>query len=169
MAADMHIHVRTKEVTDAVYIAFNWNTLGAGVSPYDKACKAHDAGDQETVERIMAEYDAGNMYELLILPPPSGPTWDEAYEIISSTPSVWVGEVSWLKAALTGESKFIPDPVGVISELIPDMEKVTDELIAKVEEAMHLDNTTPYDVSTPNKIVEFLKEHKGETVFTVNW
>ena len=40
-------------------------------------------------------------------------------KVVDATPSVWVGEVSWLKAAVSGDNNtYIPDIVGEIRKLI---------------------------------------------------
>lgn len=88
------------------------------------------------------------------------------------TPSVWVGEVSWLKAGLMleGEKEFVPAPVGKICELIgEDLPVLDDILIKNVLEAMDLPNTTGYELNTKENVREFLLQHKGKRVFTVSW
>tara|TARA_B100000614_G_scaffold258752_1_gene281762 strand:+ start:33729 stop:34157 length:429 start_codon:yes stop_codon:yes gene_type:complete len=97
----------------------------------------------------------------------------DSYSIISSLPNVWVGEVSWLKAALFEDNKtFIPDPVGAISEIINEGEefvKIDDELIAKVKEALGHENKTAYSVTSQQEVIDFLESHKGKLAFTVSW
>lgn len=92
------------------------------------------------------------------------------HDRFSNTPSVWVGEVSWLKAWLFEDSSYVPDPVAKVSELIPHnrFTLVDDALIGKVREALLLPNTTPYGTAVDG-VVEFLQQHKGEQVFTVSW
>ena len=69
---------------------------------------------------------------------------DKAYEKVFSTPDIWIGEVSWLKAGLFDDPEtFVPDPVGKINEVIgEDLPVITDELIDRIIEAFELENTT---------------------------
>ena len=100
-----------------------------------------------------------------------GPDWDGAYRKIGDLPNVWVGEVSWLKAAVLDDKEtFVPDPITKVSELITeDYPIVDDELIEKVAEAMQVDNSTSYSVSDDNEVIKFLKENKGKRALTVRW
>jgi hypothetical protein len=86
-------------------------------------------------------------------------------------PHINVGEVSWLKAAVTGDSgEFVPDPISQVSDLVNEEHPViTDDLIDGVEAALYRKNNTSYDVSKPGPIVEFLRQHKGKRAFTVSW
>ena len=97
---------------------------------------------------------------------------DSALEIIRNTPQCWVGEVSWLKAALfNNEEEFVPSPVGRISELIPywTTVRVTEELIEQVDKAFDLVNSTTYNLVQREKIIDFLRENFDKEVFTVSW
>lgn len=95
----------------------------------------------------------------------------EAYEVVANTPSVWVGEVSWLKAALTDDpDTFIPGPVVVIQDIIgEDLPIIDDALINQICAAFKQENTTGYDVSEGNGVRDFLEKYRGERVFTVSW
>lgn len=106
--------------------------------------------------------------------PRSGPRNDRqraAWESVSSSPSVWIGEVSWLKAALFEEPKtFIPDTVGQIYQIIgEDLPVIDDDLIRKVMAAFDSKNATTYDLANPSEVKEFLESHKGKRAFTVSW
>ena len=97
---------------------------------------------------------------------------DGALEIIRETPQCWVGQVSWLKAALLDdEESYVPSPVGRISELIPywTTVRVTEELIEQVDKAFDLVNSTSYDVVERKKIIAFLRENFDKEVFTISW
>lgn len=114
-------------------------------------------------------------------------TWDEqggeddVYSKISDTPNVWVGEVSWLKAALFADSdSFVPDAIGAISELVgEDLPVIDDKLIDGIKQALGLPNNTArqdgvmagagYAISDENGVIAFLEQHRGERVFTVSW
>lgn len=103
-----------------------------------------------------------------------GPAWDAAYKKIAKTPSVHVGEVSWLKAAVTGDSEeFVPNVVQAVSKVIGEDLPVVDEtLIDRIGSAW---GTKPnaaakdYDVADRDTVVAFLREHMGKRVFTVSW
>ena len=140
MAADMHIHVLT-------------NSWGP---------------PEEQVRRFIQPVLAGNGFDWTLSDEKSK-HFNDDYDAISNTPSVWVGEVSWLKAALFDDADtFIPRPVDVISEAIQGIVVIDDALIAKVEEAMQLENQTGYSIAS-NEVIEFLKEYKGHRAFTVSW
>ena len=81
------------------------------------------------------------------------------YKPVSNTPSIWIGEVSWLSAGLSNDRKtYVPDPVGEINELIK-----------KILSALDLENITSYNVTTRDKVESFLIKHKGKKIFTVSW
>lgn len=102
---------------------------------------------------------------------PSDEELDQAFHKIARTPNVWVGEVSWLKAALfEDEEKYIPTAIEQIHEIIgEDLPVIDDELIARIEQALRLPNKTRYRVAKPEEVVEFLRKYKGERCFTVSW
>jgi len=98
--------------------------------------------------------------------------WHKAYEVISDTPQVWVGEVSWLKAALFDDKHaYLPGAVERIAAIIPCSHSVpiTNDLIEQVGKAFDIPNTTQYDLASRDQIVAFLNEHKGNEAFTVSW
>lgn len=136
MAADLHIHVMTPEMTEAHLADFFSNTMGS---------------------RWFA--------------PKSVPRSEETWEIVSKSPNIHVGEVSWLKAALLGENdRYVPDPIQAVSDIITDdLPVIDDELIERVRAALSLENKTGYGVSPPDRVVAFLQEHKGKRAFTVSW
>lgn len=98
-----------------------------------------------------------------------------------ATPHVWVGEVSWLKAALFEDNdKYIPNTVWAFAEIIgEDFPTIDDDLIKQIEEAFELENNTVrpdgvfegkgYSLADKDNVVRFLKSHMGEKVFTVSW
>lgn len=97
--------------------------------------------------------------------------FSKACGIVSDTPQVWVGTVSWLKAILTEDSaSFVPSAVMKISVLIgEDFPVLDDALINEVVEALRLENKTDYDVADPERVLQFLNQYKGQKVFTVSW
>ncbi len=90
---------------------------------------------------------------------------------VMDSPSVYVGEVSWLKAAVfENEADFIPAPVQAVADAISeDLPIIGDELIEKVRVALLAQNKTGYNVASDNEIIAFLSEHKGQRAFTVSW
>lgn len=96
---------------------------------------------------------------------------DNSYDKMCETPQIWIGEVSWLKAALLEDSeRFVPGTVMQISELIgEDLPVLDDELIAKILAAFDTPNATGYSLAAADEVAEFLEQHKGKQVFTVSW
>lgn len=143
MAADLHIHVVPNEpVTALVY-------------DYDKPAGERESTITRTIDNAVFKsffshtlgskwFSLSNTQEV---------SDDEAYALISHTPSVWVGEVSWLKAALfENEEDFVPGVVVQISDLIgQDLPVIDDQLIAKARAILERgDNVTNYAVSHIN-------------------
>jgi len=95
--------------------------------------------------------------------------WDRLYLAVSDMPSVWVGEVSWLKALLDDSEAYVPNPVQEVAQIVNGFQVVDDQLIERVAAAMDTQNTTQYPVASSDDVVSFLKEHMGKTVFTVSW
>lgn len=102
---------------------------------------------------------------------PFGGHSDFLLKQIMKCPSVWVGEVSWLKAALTGdEDAFIPDPVGEIAAIFSGIDEVTDEKIKAAALAMTQKNQCDhYSIAKKRDVIAFLEAHKGKKSFTISW
>lgn len=96
---------------------------------------------------------------------------DDAYDRIVNTPQIWVGEVSWLKAAMLDNSEdFVPSAVQAINARIgEDLPVIDDDLITDIVGAFDLENITTYELASPQEIRKFLEEHKGKRIFTVSW
>lgn len=142
MAADLHIHIMTDDVDEDDLRKFFSRTIG------------HKWGKS--------------------LPSEESISWEENLELmtkLNSTPNVWVGEVSWLKAALfEDDDTYIPDPIGKLSELIDDGVTTIDEkFITMVEKAFGHPNQTDYSIANVTEVVEFLREHIGKRIFAVSW
>lgn len=97
--------------------------------------------------------------------------YDQTYDKIAKTSSIWVGEVSWLKAALFEDSEnFIPSTVEHIDKVIgEDLPIIDDELITKIISAFDLENKTRYELAKKEEIENFLINNKGKRIFTVSW
>lgn len=93
--------------------------------------------------------------------------WDN----ISNSINIWVGSVSWLKAALFEDGEtFVPDTVNAIHELVgEDLKVIDDELIRKIADTFDLQNKTQYDIAKKEDIENFLIQHKGKKIFTISW
>lgn len=92
--------------------------------------------------------------------------WDDAYSAMHRTPSIWVGSVSWF------DDSSIPEPVEEINEIVgEDLPEIDDELIEEIGKAFELDDTSRgfYEVNDKEKVVEWLKDWKGEQVFAISW
>jgi hypothetical protein len=140
MSADLHIHIKSAEVTDEVLRVFFASTLGS---------KYFAIGDYN----------------------PEHLRWPQAYDIVAASPNVWVGEVSWLKAALFEDGdRFVPSPVQKIHELIGENLPVLDQaLYQQLLDALRLPNQTSYLVENDHAVAKFLQAHFGAQLFTVSW
>jgi len=96
---------------------------------------------------------------------------DASFPRIADTPNVWIGEVSWLKAALFGDSgTFVPSTVQLVQDAIgEDLPTLTDELEQKILAAFEAKNETGYSLATVDEVRAFLAQHKGKRLFTVSW
>lgn len=89
---------------------------------------------------------------------------------VKSSFRVYVGRVSFLKAALYDNDAFFSDPINRICDLIDDGVTVIDDaFILEVGKAMNLPNHTKYPMSDADNVIEFLREHEGEKVFVRIW
>src|ERR1044071_4453309 len=99
MAADLHIHVVPDDLEEGVIAAFFSLTIGS----------KHFSG-----------FGRGRV---------SPEAQERAFSRIADTPNVWIGEVSWLKAALFGDSgTFVPSTVQLVQDAIgEDLPTLDDE------------------------------------------
>jgi hypothetical protein len=93
------------------------------------------------------------------------------YDKLAQDDNIWIGGVSWLKAALFEDNEtFVPDAVGTISEIIgEELPVIDDELIGKVREALTLKNSTSYSLGNSQSILDWLTRHKGRRAYTISW
>ena len=92
---------------------------------------------------------------------------------VEGTPCVWIGEVSFLKAALLQDERFIPDPVGTICEIIGDDFPVcTPLLIRRIMACLRGPRVRGYyrtvrgDRRAVEKVKLWLNRHKGWRLLT---
>lgn len=96
--------------------------------------------------------------------------WEAAVRCIEKTPQIWIGEVSWLKAALYGLESFVPEPVRQIHELIgEDLPTLDDVLEKNILAAFAAENATGYRLARVDDVRAFLAEHKFKKLFVVSW
>jgi len=113
--------------------------------------------------------------------PVSGSTESPSWNRVIRTPNVWIGEVSWLKAALFDDAEaYIPDTVQSISDIIgEELPIIDDNLIGRIIGEFNLTNKTEkpdsvwdgkgYALANPYGVRSFLEEHKGKRAFTISW
>jgi hypothetical protein len=98
--------------------------------------------------------------------------WSALYEKFALLPTFWIGEVSWLKASLLGDSEsYVPDPVQAISDIVgQDLPVIDDVLIERLVAAMDCQNQTEYAVTTDAaELKAWLSLHHGWRIFTISW
>jgi len=99
---------------------------------------------------------------------------------IGGTPSVWIGEVSWLKAALFDDDTYIPETVEEVTDIIgEDFPIIDDAMIEQITQAFELPNRSVkeggvydgkgYAIADVAEVVDFLRSHIGKKAFTVSW
>lgn len=130
-----------------------------------------DSGVTEEDVKILLSNSLGSKYFAGFGVEHDHAAWTEAYDRIANGASIWVGEVSWLKAALLDDAgTYIPDVVDHVQTVVgEDFPAVTEDLIAELRKGFVLPNSTSYDVSAWEKVETFLREHMGQQLFTVSW
>lgn len=162
MAADLHIHVMPNEpVTGTARQWVNHEYVETPVTGVVDE-KVLDAFFSNTIGSRWFKGFNGRIDEN---------ERERAVALISETPNVWVGEVSWLKAALFEDDEtYIPNVVQAVSDIIDEnLPVIDDELISKIEQVFTNGNKTSYEISSPTEVIEFLKKYKGLRCFTVSW
>ena len=123
-------------------------------------------------EDVLADFFSSTLGSKWFNPTPKN--WDERepiFGVVADSPSVWVGAVSWLKAALFEDVEaYVPNPIGLVSEIVgEELPVIDDELIEKIKDALQVNNQTAYRFCNPDDVVAFLEEHSGKRCFTVSW
>ena len=151
MAADLHIHALLDE-RDEAKIRANFD-YPASTWDGEKSIRIGSVFDDKWGE--IAPFTA-----------------EEIDRAVDDCPSIWVGEVSWLSAALyDDEGTFVPGPVEGVQALFRenDLVPIDDGLIEQVAAALKLENSTSYDVVRGDSVIEFLQHHKGRKAFVISW
>ena len=93
------------------------------------------------------------------------------YREVADSENIWVGEVSWLKAAfLEDGDTFIPTTVQQVSEAVgEDLPEIDDDLIAKIMTAFAQENKTEYALAKQEDLLHWLECNRGKKVFTISW
>lgn len=157
MAADMAIHV-FESIDEWDLAVFKHNVLGS------KYWNGSLLGSYQSTHPMPTkgwEWSKGTKQS----------DWDVAYARIAETPNVFVGEVSWLKAALFEDSaSFVPDPISAVYDLIGEnLPVIDDHFLDLIAKALQLENRTSYSLTHWNEVMAFLELHRGKRVFTVSW
>jgi hypothetical protein len=116
--------------------------------------------------RILEDVTEDEVLEFL------GPRFDydgrkELFYRIMRTPCVFVGQVSWLKAAISqAPETYIPAPIAMLDGLISlSFPIIDDAFIEAVSRALEAPNTTAYHLNSPETVLAFLRKHKGKKCF----
>jgi hypothetical protein len=96
---------------------------------------------------------------------------EDLYIRMERTANVWVGEVSWLKAAVfENQAEFIPGTVMEVQRIVgEDMPIINDEFIQMIESTFDIPNTTGYRLAKKEDVTTFLRQYMGKPVFTISW
>lgn len=184
MSADLHIHVVVNDkdiplVKEYVRHSFSTNRRGNAQNEWSFEYGYRQVWlDGKWVDYHWQEVPDGTpMRECFCKY--SAKAMDDA---IQRTEDIWVGEVSWLKAALFGDNEtFIPSLIDIVSDTYPryQLTEITDETIEKVAEAFLLKNNTKkkggvwngkgYSLAKKESIIEWLEARKGKLAFTISW
>lgn len=200
MGADLHIHIRTPNITEQDLRCFFSHTIGhpLGTKLEDMFLKTYDC--QEEIDRQGAFSDYIDILhrefpetagKVLMRPEVSDAAikrWAELLkeyyakwgyncshrDRVGETPSIWVGEVSWLKAGLFEDSdKYVPGPIMAVSKLIDEdnngLATIDEEFLKKLEDAIAQPNSTNYSIENSKPILDFLRQYMGSQVFTISW
>ena len=179
MSADLHIHVVTNK-SDLPFVR-EYLDHDCWSSDHQNYCRsyfylengarkrAHDVSEPE-----FDQIDRSETVPILF-------SQKEVDAIVDNTDNIWVGEVSWLKAALFEDREsFVPDVVNAVSDIVGrDLPVIDESMIAHIRAAFDLPNKTAkpdgvwggrgYALATVDDVVEFLEARIGCWVFTISW
>jgi hypothetical protein len=125
---------------------------------------------RDVTEADLAVFFSNSIGSKWFDPKPTGKMDFDLVEKIEQSPNIEVGPVSWLKAGLLEDDSFIPEPIGLLVDIIGEELPVIDQtLLDQVEEALKTTNTSVYNLENLDNVLEFLKKHRGERIFTVSW
>lgn len=156
MSADLHIHA-LEGATERDVALMKHNSIGSKFCPLTALTEGSTPIQLATA---MSKMDTLSRQS------------EGSMEKVAATPNIWVGSVSWLKAAIfeDGDKEYVPGPVQTISEVIgEDFPVIDDDLITRIMNAFCVPNVTRYELADPKDVRAFLDEHKGKKAFTVSW
>lgn len=146
MSADLHIHAAGDTVTTEDMRCFSCDTLGSKYFAMFGGNRCTSGDDPW--------YDCRHR------------------KAVTGSDSVWAGEVSWLKAMLSEDDSFIPEPVQAVQDAIGEDLPILDAALReKILRALTIPNerAARYDTTKDEGIVRWLDEHMGQRLFTVSW
>ena len=180
MSADLHLHIATKKQLPQVkkYLQTEismTDTSGKWIKGYEVYLvngswkKLQDIPDK-TFNKISEKGKLKSKFIKLI--------YDE--DLVMRTKSIWIGEVSWLKASLLEDKNtFIPKTVEKINKIAYETPLIDNKLILKIKKCFKLPNNTikkggvwkgkGYKISEPDLVVNFLKENIGKYIYPISW
>jgi hypothetical protein len=90
--------------------------------------------------------------------------------VFKSCDMIWIGEVSWLKADITGDlDTYIPQPVRAVSDAIGERIPTLCPVLAdRIMGAVNLPNVTSYRLVDSDDVRAWLDGHMGWHLFTVS-
>lgn len=145
MAADLHLHVFDDKFTPEHYKMFQSNVIGS---------KYFEPNPMGRGKRDYVNEEGKDLFTLC-----------------AETNQVWIGEVSWLKAAIfENEGRYVPGPVIGVSELIDeDFPILTEKLKSEILGCFDIDNMSTYQVAHKQEVEDFLNRNMGKQLFTISW
>lgn len=166
MSSDLHIHiVETEEQEKHARLYLRKNGWSSVIDGHFEWLVLYD-GKWMNIDDLPNGWDENKLQDQKHI------KLDLDMDVIYSTPDVWVGEVSWLKAGLTenGETKYIPNTISRVSEIVGyELPVLTQEMIDEIKKAFALENDTQYSLAPVDIVVDFLKQYVGKKVFMISW
>jgi hypothetical protein len=113
----------------------------------------------------------GSKYFAGLFNQPKYDKWEKVAQKIEKTDSIVIGNVSWLKAAITEDNEsFIPGAVEEIKEIIGEnLPVISNSMIEEIAIAFDKPNKSGYKTAKKEDVIEWLQKNKGKKVFTVSW
>jgi hypothetical protein len=177
MAADLYIHIYKGLTEDDMWLFFQnhigskWDEWSKLIAELEQKYGGFDAIPDDEMRKRYAKVEKQQETRMNKLKKKLKKEGINQWQKMAETPNIWVGEVSWLKAAFCEDNEtFIPDAINKISDIIgEDLPVIDDDLINKIAEAMKLPNKTSYSLENAETVIAFLNQYRGEKVFTISW
>jgi len=160
MSADLHIHI-LEGIEESELEGMFYNSIGSKYCPLSYI--EDDTPPEKIQELFKKDEELHEKYSKQKF------STNGICNRIARTPNIWVGEVSWLADSLL-DGDYVPSFIQAVADIIgEDLPVIDEDLINRIKNAAKLKNTTRYQLNDIGNIVEFLKEHYGEKIFTVSW